>query len=190
MMKIRSGEVAMENNNQDQTYGHGVYENTEAQQDGLPQYDKTQNIQPQGALPPQYGQGGSGYPQQGAPPPYFDPRYGPYPPQGGYYPPPPPANPYVNGNMQPKEGTAGYGIVSLVMSLLSVAGGMCLYVGGLPFAALGIIFGIVGMIVKGGKGFAIAGLIISAFMIVCGYIAWDFLLAGIGYDGLWDYLTS
>ena len=71
------------------------------------------------------------------------------------------------------------------MGILSILGGFCVYVGGLPFAVLGIIFGIVGMIVKGGKGFAIAGIILSVFMIVGGYVIWDLIT-----DGLWDFLKS
>lgn len=158
---------------------------------GMPQYDG----QPmQYVQPPQYNM-----PQN--PLPYNNAPYGNYPPPqdnmqqqtndenslyGNYS--IPIYNPYVQQEVKKKEGTAGFGVTALVLGILSVVGGMCFYVGGLPFALLGIIFGIVGMIVKGpksAKGMAAAGLILSVFMLVGGYIIWDMITGG-----LWDYLKT
>ena len=180
----------MDNNNTDQNVDYGGYDNTNAQTfqgsqpvNGAPQ----QYTQPQGA-PPQYGQPPmGGYPQQ-----YVPPQYGPPPfynqPYGAY--PPPVFNPYDPRNLQPKEGNSGFGIASLVMGILSIIGGVCVFVGAPPFALLGIIFGIIGIKVKSGKNFAIAGIILSVVALVGGYLMWDILLTSSGYDGLWDFLTS
>ena len=186
-------EAAMDNNNTDQNVDYGGYENTNAQANGMPQGPQPFNgaqqqyTQPQGA-PPQYGQPPmGGYPQQ-----YGPPQYGPPPfynqPYGAY--PPPVFDPYDPRNVQPKEGKSGFGIASLVMGILSVLGGVCVFVGAPPFALLGIIFGIIAIKVKSGKSFAIAGIILSVVALVGGYLMWDILLTSSGYDGLWDFLTS
>ncbi|WP_164842355.1 DUF4190 domain-containing protein [Actinoplanes solisilvae] len=97
--------------------------------------------------PPAYAAPPPGYPQ--APQPYTD-------PYAGYAPPPPP----------PATGTNGFAIAALILGILG---------GGL----LGIIFGIVALVQikkrpQGGRGLAIAGLVISGvwllvYLVACGF---------------------
>ena len=50
---------------------------------------------------------------------------------------------------------------------------MCFYVGGIPFALIGIIFGIVGIPNSNGRKMAVAGLLLSIVMLVFSYMIWD-----------------
>lgn len=98
-------------------------------------------------------------------------RYPP-PPPGGYPPPPPPGGgypPYPGAySAPPGAGTNGMAIASLACSLLGWACGLG--------PILGIVFGFVALNQikqsgQGGRGLALAGIIIGAVAIVIGVIA-------------------
>lgn len=124
----------------------------------LPQPPMGQGLPPQGAPPPHREQGAQAYPGYGPPPGYQAPPtpYGQAQPYG--------AQPYY----PPRKPNSGKSIASLVCGVVSVFMW--------PFAVLagpaGIVLGIMGLKEtrpdgpKGGRGFAIGGLITSAIMLV------------------------
>lgn len=65
----------------------------------------------------------------------------------------------------------------MIMGIFAVVLGACVYEIGLLFAALAIIFGIVGIIVRGGRGMAVAGLLLGVFGVIGVYI-WGDLTTG------------
>jgi hypothetical protein len=77
---------------------------------------------------------------------------------------------------QVKEDSRGsFGKTALVMGVLAILGCICFYVGGIPFALLGIIFGIMGLKDKESRKMAVAGLVLSIGMLVFGYMIWDMI---------------
>jgi Domain of unknown function (DUF4190) len=106
----------------------------------------------------------------------------PPPPPGGYPPPPGPGYPPPPGPgyppSQPGSGTNTFAIVSLVASLL---GWVCVGIGSI----LGIVFGFLALnqikqTGQGGRGLAIAGIVIGIVSIVGGIIYWIIVMIAAG----------
>lgn len=114
--------------------------------------------QPYGQPPQPYGAPQGGY---GAPPGGYGPPQGGYgPPPGGYYPPPPPqpyATPGSGGYPPPKPPTNWWAIAALVFGII---GGVL----------ISVVCGIIGLRKakegQGGRGLAIAGLVLSGLWVV------------------------
>lgn len=123
-----------------------------------------------------YGTSNSSWPNNGASP-YTDPTYpnpgnAPYPPQQpntvyaqqSYYPPQPAYMPY--GSYRTAQ-TNGPGIASLVLGIIGVIIFWVPFVG-LPVSVVGLALAAVGMKRMDGKGFAVAGLVLSIIGVIIG----------------------
>jgi hypothetical protein len=116
-------------------------------------------------------------PPPGSPPP-TPPGYGQQPP-GSPQQPPPGYAAYGTPTNQVKQGTAGMAIASLVLSLVGLV--PCFWGLQIP-GLLGVIFGLVGMSqtkngARGGRGLAIAGLVIGIILLLACAAFWSYVLA-------------
>jgi len=93
-------------------------------------------------------------------------------PQRIYYA-PPYQQEYYNANA---NNGSGWGIASLILGILSLVSMCCICCGNILFGILGLIFGIIAIAKKSGKGMGVAGLIMSIISIILGIVLFMFMM--------------
>lgn len=76
------------------------------------------------------------------------------------------APPYQQEYYSGQNNSTGWGVAALVMGISSILLSCCCACFNLPFAILGLIFGIIAVVKKSGKGMGIAGIITSAVSLI------------------------